>query len=155
MNVVDVLASCAVAGAVAGGLRGLAGRPPSRPRSRLPVRDVLVLVLGAASGTSAIVIVHAPAALRIPVAAVAVLLAPGFSIVVFRRLGDLLDEVALALALSFAVLVLLGTLMVSVRWWDPVVVAAVLGIVTAPILTCHGVLGLRSPVPDGAGGADG
>lgn len=155
MNVVDLLASFAVVGAVAGGLRGLGAPSPARTRPRVPVRDALVLVLGIVSGTSAIAIVHAPPALRIPIAAVAVLLAPGFSIVVFRHLDDLLDEVALALALSFAVLVLLGTLMVSLRWWDPVAVTAVLGIVTAPILTCQGVLGLRSPVPDGAGRTDG
>jgi hypothetical protein len=84
-----------------------------------------------------------PAA-RIPLVTAAALFGPGYAVLAFRDVADLVEEFALALGVSVALLVLAGTVMVTVAPWEPLVVVAAASVVVAPVLTWRGALGIHA-----------
>lgn len=118
--------------------------PPMRSVGRIAV----LVGMAVTTASSSLVIAHGPEVLRMPVAIVAVLLAPGYAVVVFRHLADALDELVLALAVSFALLVLVGTTMAGMRLWDPLLVVSLSTLVTAPALAWHSAYLFFHPVAE-------
>lgn len=112
-------------------------RPPqgAPPPMRSAGRVAFLLGLGITTASSTFVIAHGPDSLRVPVAVVAALLAPGYAIVVLRRLDSVVDELTMALAIGFAALVLAGTAMAGTGIWEPLVLLGLSTVVTAPVLT--------------------
>lgn len=98
-------------------------------------RIVFLLAMGITTAISTLVITYGPPFLRIPVGIVAVLLAPGYAVTVLRRFDNVIDELAMALTVGFAMLVLAGTAMASTGIWEPVGLVALSTVVTAPVLT--------------------
>jgi hypothetical protein len=92
------------------------------------------------------------APVRIPVVLVVLLLAPGFAVTPILPLPDPMDELCLAVGIAFAVLVLVGTVAVSVGAWAPGVVCAALAVLAAPALVWHGTRELYRGVVGAAHG---
>ncbi|GAA2565988.1 hypothetical protein [Pseudonocardia hydrocarbonoxydans] len=113
--------------------------PPAdiAPPMRAPIRVALLMGMAITTASSSFVIVHGPEAMRLPVVIVTVLFAPGYALVVFRRLDDAVDELVLAVALSLALLVVTGTLMAGFGLWQPGVLVSLSTVVTAPALAWH------------------
>lgn len=118
------------------------GAPPPR---RGPARVTFLGVLAVATAVSTFAVAHGPPVLRIPLALVALLLAPGYAIVVLRGVRDVLDELALALAFSIALAVLAGTAMASLRIWEPALLVGVSTLCTAPVLARQAAYHLLLP----------
>lgn len=149
MTVTDVLgqAACLLTVAVVLSSRIRVPAPPPPPM-RSSWRVAVLFAMAITTASSSLVVGHGPEVLRLPVAIVAVLLAPGYAIVVARGLDDALDELVLALAVGFALLVLVATAMAGARLWDPLVVAAASTLVTAPVLAWHATRLFLLPVAE-------
>lgn len=117
---------------------GIHGGARAVGTTRSTGRGALLVGLGTASALSTLVVAHGSSAARIAVAVVVLLLVPGYALLGLRPVGGALDELLLALALSTALLVLVGTLMASVAVWEPAALVALSTLATAPVLTWRG-----------------
>ncbi len=148
-----VLGSAACALALIGLVLGSDGRPTPRHRpTRSRARSAFLIGLGILTATiSFAVVLLPPPGARVPLVAVVLLLSPGYALLAFRGMADVVDEFTIALGMSVALLVLSGTAMVTLAFWHPVELAGVASVVIAPILTWCGALGFREYAPASVG----
>lgn len=137
-----LLSALACALALLAGARAFRHGVPSQSPVA-PLHGVLLLFLATASATSTLAVTVAPSPVRVAVVLLAILLAPGYALASVVPVDDPVDELALAVGVGVAALILGAMVMVSTGLWAPVEVNALVSVIVAPVLAYRGTQELR------------
>lgn len=114
-------------------------RVPELRRRRVRGRPAVLLVLAGLAVLAEPVATHGPSIVGAPFAAAVLLVAPGAAVTTFRRVGDPLDELVVAVAMSGALLILASGAMVAIGYWNAPLLAALFGTIAGPVLAHRAV----------------